>query len=254
MPKPINQILYNTTLNSIRCLFSLCVLMFSTDDQCSIPFHTLTADTIESCGGSTQLLKILNRIGVCSSADTLARSIKCRVKEREKSGPEEECWRHAPTIISTDNIDFQHSYACVFCGKQTSSWHGTTVQAVQSRLNNRDSQNPMATCRSELQCITAQRSATHGECTVAASMKDIQTCSRHSECTVSERSVEHVTRKRSLSTQSPCKPLRSPIPKLKRRAHTGTEGNPKVLSPPHPVFTFQLLVGIQEITLPLTCR
>ena len=74
---------------------------------------------------------------MCASADTLARSIQCGVQEREKKGPEQDCARNAPTLISTDNIDFQHtcSYPRVFCGKQTSSWHGTTVQAFQPRLS-----------------------------------------------------------------------------------------------------------------------
>ena len=121
----------------------------------------------------------------------------------------------------------------MFCGKQTSSWHGTTVQAVQPRLNDHDS---MPTHRAELQCITARSSATHGEYTAAASMEDMQTSSRHLECTVSERLVENITRKRSLSTRSPYKSLRSPIPKLKRRARTGTEGNPMVLSSPRVQF------------------
>ena len=35
------------------------------------------------------------------------------------------------TVISADNIDFLHSNARVFGGSQVSSWHGTTVQAVQ---------------------------------------------------------------------------------------------------------------------------
>ena len=74
--------------------------MFCADDRCSIPFHTMITDTIESCGGSSQLM---NRLGVCSSA---ARTIQCRVKERERNGPEEECWPHAPTIISMDNIGY----------------------------------------------------------------------------------------------------------------------------------------------------
>ena len=69
----------------------------------------MITDTIESCGGSSQLVTILNRLGVCSSADTLARTIQCRVKERERNGPEGECWPHAPIIISMDNIDFQHT-------------------------------------------------------------------------------------------------------------------------------------------------
>ena len=68
--------------------------------------HYLITDTVESCGGSTLLVKILNRIGVCSSADTLARSIQYRVKEREQRGYEEECSIDQNTIVSVDNIDF----------------------------------------------------------------------------------------------------------------------------------------------------
>ena len=33
--------------------------------------------------------------------------------------------------MSVDNLDYLHSYARVYCGKQQSSWHGTTVQVVQ---------------------------------------------------------------------------------------------------------------------------
>ena len=113
--------------------------MFCTDDRCSIPLHTLITDMVESYGGSTQLVKIF---GICSSADTLARSIQYRVQEREKRGPVHDCVPSTTTVISTDNIDFLHSYAQVFCGKQTSSWHGTTVQAVQPIVTN-DLGSPM---------------------------------------------------------------------------------------------------------------
>ena len=135
---------YNTKANQpntlqhhvkqVRQLFCLSALMFCTDDRCSVPLHTLITDAIESGGGSTQLIRMLNRMGICSSVDTLARSIQFRVREREIRGPEEQCISTLPTVISADNIDFQHSYARVFCGKQTSSWHGMTDQAVQPVL------------------------------------------------------------------------------------------------------------------------
>lgn len=93
-------------VKQVHCLFCLCAIMFCIDNRCSIPFHTLITDTIESFGGSSQLIRVLNRIGVCSSADTLARFIQCKVKERERNGPEEECSHTFPTIITFDNIDF----------------------------------------------------------------------------------------------------------------------------------------------------
>jgi DNA invertase Pin-like site-specific DNA recombinase len=40
-----------------------------------MPLHTLLADLIEGQGGSTLLVKILNRLGVCTSADTLIHSL-----------------------------------------------------------------------------------------------------------------------------------------------------------------------------------
>ena len=49
----------------------LCNLLFCTDDRCSLPLHMLVADVIESQGGSALLIRILNRLGLCASADTL---------------------------------------------------------------------------------------------------------------------------------------------------------------------------------------
>ena len=118
-------------IKKIRQFFCFCCLVFCTDNRCNLPLHNLITDAIESYGGSTVLVKILNRLGACSSTDTLARSIQSYIRERERRGPEQECLPDYTTIISVDNIDFLHSYAKVFCGDQLSSWHGTTVQAVQ---------------------------------------------------------------------------------------------------------------------------
>ena len=207
-------------VKQLQCVFCICAIMFCTDDRCSIPFHTMITDTIESCGGSSQLIRILNRLGVCSSADTLARTIQCRVKERERVGPEEECSPHTPTIISVDNIDFQHSYAQVFCGQQTSSWHGTTVQAVQPKLSTTHEIVPAH--RVENGASPKRSTLSHGECT-AAGTSDVHASHRQPKCIASENLLSAPTRKRCISTRSPFKAPRSPIPKFKRRARTGME-------------------------------
>ncbi len=114
----------------VRRLYLLSVLFYCINDRCSMPFHTLVTDLVEGQGGSALLIKILNRLGVCSSADTLARFIQYKVTSLEQqpipfSDPE------SHTVVSIDNIDTMHPYARNNMGKQKSSWHGTSIQVVQ---------------------------------------------------------------------------------------------------------------------------
>ena len=114
-------------LKRVRRLFLVCMILFCTDDKCSFPLHTLITDTIESQGGSGVLVKILNRLGVCASLDTLSRFIQYKADSSKCTTNRD---TESFTVVS-DNIDFMHSFARAYCGQQTSSWHGTTVQAVQ---------------------------------------------------------------------------------------------------------------------------
>lgn len=115
-----------------------------------MPLHTLITDLIESQGGSSVLVRSLNRLGVCACADTLARFIQHRV-----SCSDENLLKRLPedafTIVSADNIDFMHSFAQVFCGNQKASWHGTTVQVLQP-LPSLSLPEQMKTCSHQLQC------------------------------------------------------------------------------------------------------
>ncbi len=66
-----NSTAYQT--KKTRRFFLLCALLFCTDDRCSVPLHTLVTDTVDSQGGSALLIRLLNRLGVCASFDTLNR-------------------------------------------------------------------------------------------------------------------------------------------------------------------------------------
>ena len=57
-------------VRKVRRFYILCLLMFCINPSCPSPIHTLLADTVEVCGGSRQLIKILNRLGATSSNDT----------------------------------------------------------------------------------------------------------------------------------------------------------------------------------------
>lgn len=96
------------------------------NNQCSFPLHTLIADAIETCGGSTRLMKLLNRFGVCVSPETHARYLQYMVQKREAERPMAGFPTDAFMMVSADNLDYIESYARVHCGNQQSSWHGTT--------------------------------------------------------------------------------------------------------------------------------
>ena len=70
-------------IKKARRFFVVCSLLFCTDDQCSLPLLTLVTDMIESQGGSSLLVKILNRLWVCASSDTLSRFIHYKVGKKE---------------------------------------------------------------------------------------------------------------------------------------------------------------------------
>ena len=67
---------FSNHLRKVRRCFCLCVLFFSINSQYSFLMHTLITDAIETCGGSSRLQKLLNRLGACASIDTHSRSIQ----------------------------------------------------------------------------------------------------------------------------------------------------------------------------------
>ena len=244
-------------VKKVRRFFLLCAIMFNTDDRSSMPMHTLLTDIVESQGGSSVLVQILNRLGVCSSADTLARFIQ------HKRGTSEQhqfrCMsKDAFTVISADNLDFMHSFARVFCGKQQSSWHGTTVQVVQplpslslisthtdsASITQDTAPHTSVTNTSPSEddsvSLTDVHITTHGENT-GASHDSQEEMSASQTGRPSASSVDHelmpVTRKRlerSSPFPSPMKLTRSPLAKIPRRLRTGTEGStPQTTLPTH---------------------
>ena len=197
-------------VRKIRRCFCVCVLFFSMNSQCSFPMHTLITDAIETCGGSSRLQKLLNRLGACASIDTHARYIQYRVQKRTEEGPMAAYPEDSFMMVSADNLDFVHSYARVYSGKQESSWHGTTVQIVQPQ--------PLG---------LTDMTQTQGLSSVEHSSTSTQSITMHPSTSLTRCSVGHPS-KRIYSaltpSTSPAKsPCHSPVPKRRRRLRTGME-------------------------------
>ena len=209
-----------TNTRKVRQLFCICTLLFVANHQCSFPLHTLIADAIETCGGSSRLTRLLNRLGVCVSTDTHARYVQHRVKRTQEEGVMSLYPQNAFTVVSADNLDFVHSHARVYCGKQQSSWHGTTVQVVQPKpLTLLDtSQNITDTNRVPI-------SVTQAEATTNFLTSDESHPQNIPATGTLETRLQAQLSKRSHSTISPLSSPSSypPIPKRKRRMRTGTE-------------------------------
>ena len=118
-------------VKTIRRVFILCLLLSCTNLMYSTPVHILLADAVEVCGSSRQLLRILNRVGAVSSADTHDRF----VTEKAELQKGKHIWDVLPsecfTIASADNFDMLSVHAAVYCGAVQRSYHGTTIQVVQ---------------------------------------------------------------------------------------------------------------------------
>ena len=92
---------------SLKQLYCLSTIFFCTNNQCNMPLQYMLSDAILCLGGSTELVKILNRIGAVASLDTHNRVATCAVARRIANGIRAELTPQTFTVVSIDNIDIQ---------------------------------------------------------------------------------------------------------------------------------------------------
>ena len=122
-----------TDLNTrnMRLFYILCMLVFCTNNTCSVPLHVLLTEAILCHGGTLELVQILNRVGVVASVETLNRLATQIVQTRISEGIASDLDPETFSVVSVDNVDILQPYGFVSCLDATRSWHGTSVQCVQ---------------------------------------------------------------------------------------------------------------------------
>ena len=81
-----------TTTRRMCQLYLLCTVLFCTNNQCSMPFHTLLTEAILCHGGSQELVRILNRVGAVASLETSHRLATLVVQQRIARGIQPELY------------------------------------------------------------------------------------------------------------------------------------------------------------------
>ena len=105
-------------------IFCVCSLFL----QSTVRANSHYTQLVETCGGSKSLVRMFNRLDNCCSPESDLRYVQYLVQKRTPEGiMASDCFMS----VSVDNIDYIHHYKWVYCGKQQSSWHETTVQIAQ---------------------------------------------------------------------------------------------------------------------------
>lgn len=103
----------------VRQLFLISSLLYCTNSQCCMPFQMLLTEAIQCNGGTLELIKIMNRVGVAASIDTNHRLATQVVQSRLAHGILSDINMHALSMVSIDNIDILQPHAFVSCTDAT---------------------------------------------------------------------------------------------------------------------------------------
>ena len=121
-------------LKNIRMYNVLSLLQFCTNPNQPLLFHDLLADAVEMCGGSRELLKILNKLGCTSSPDTHDRFVAHHAEAFIAN------YGHSTPVQLYNSID-----SSLPSSEQHQCWLQKIRQTVSNRIVNEEERVPTYT-------------------------------------------------------------------------------------------------------------
>ena len=226
----INNSIFAGRVKRLRRAYLVSLIIFINNSECNSPFHAALRVVIESCGGSTQLITILNRFGICSSVDTLKRIIHSVALHRKTAGIKSLLVDKAFTVASTDNVDFLQSNAAVYSGDQHRSWHAASIQLMpNTATHSEQSPLPNTAIESEQNGAVRRLFSTAGEATASESTESSSSQHAHvpAQSSIISKPADKLhlllSRKRTERTNPIASPLRSTRSPRTKRARTFAE-------------------------------
>ena len=214
----VNETSLSGRMKHVRRAYLMSLILFITNSECNFPFHVVLSDIVEACGGSTELITILNRLGIVASLDTLKRAIHSVSQDRKTAGVKNLLVERAFTVASADNVDFLQSNAAVYSGDQHRSWHGTSIQLVQPRPQTAVHVEPRVPRR---RLFSTLSEATSSESTISSVPQDMPP--PHLEPNPQKRLRTLLSRKRQERSSPICSPSQSTRSPQSKRARTFAE-------------------------------
>ncbi|KAJ8048225.1 hypothetical protein HOLleu_00456 [Holothuria leucospilota] len=119
--------------HKLRTLFGVCHAVYTHDDRCGYPIHTLLGEAVHGLGGSDELMRILNRFGITSSLSKIRDYEMDHVYIRLKYGWENVFTDDAFCFASVDNVDKSSAHASVKAAGGARGIHATSYQIVEPK-------------------------------------------------------------------------------------------------------------------------
>ena len=114
----------------LPCLFILAAIAHAAHPPCNYPLHLTLTDYIDSQSGSSELLQVLSRFGICVSRDTFQRHKTAVIVNRRQEGMQGKVLSGAFCIASIDNIDRLAPGKKITTRNDSRGFHGTSIQHV----------------------------------------------------------------------------------------------------------------------------